>query len=95
MRRKLTKHQNHNLKQRFIADFQSGKVSVTLLAKQYNVDRRKLLKWKHEIFGKGSLKQKRMFQMSVSGIPAKVIADFFNTHVFQVHRAIRNEKKNL
>lgn len=92
-KRRLTKLQNHNLKQRFKQDFTSGRYSIAELAKAYNVGRRKLLKWKHELFGKGSITQRRIFQMHLAGIPSKAIAEFYGVHVFQVHRAIRQERK--
>ncbi len=90
--RKFSKAENYNLKQRFISDFTTGLYAVDALARTYNVDRRKLLKWKHEIFGKGSIKQKRIFQMRLAGMPSKAIAEFYGVHVFQVHRAIRQER---
>lgn len=91
--RTFTKLENHNLKQRFKADFQSGKHSICELARIYNVDRRKLLKWKHELFGKGSVKQKRIFQMHLAGLTAQSIADFFNVPLQQVYRSIRQERQ--
>lgn len=91
--RTFTKLENHNLEQRFKTDFQTGKYSICELARRYNVDRRKLLKWKYKHFGKGSIKQKRMFQMSMAGIPTKAIAEFFDVPVSQVHRSIRKHKK--
>lgn len=91
-KRRLPKLQNHNLKQRFKSDFSTGLYSIVELAKAYNVGRRKLLKWKHELFGKGSIQQKRIFQMHLAGMPSKAIAQFFGVHIFQVHRAIRQER---
>ncbi|SIQ74221.1 aminoacyl-tRNA hydrolase family protein [Maribacter ulvicola] len=88
-KRRFTKQQNHNLKQKFKSDFTTGLYSIEQLARNYNVGFRKLLKWKHEIFGKGSIKQKRMFQMHLSGLPTKAIAKFFNVPISQVHRSIR------
>jgi transposase-like protein len=91
--RTFSKSQNHNLQLQFKSDFKAGKFSICELARRYDVDRRKLLKWKHKYFGKGSIKQKRMFQMSMAGIPTKVIAEFFNVPITQVHLSIRNSKK--
>lgn len=81
-----------NLEQRFIVDFGSGKVSINELSKRYNKDRRALLKLKHKHFGKGSLKQKRMYQMHLAEIPTRVIAEFYNTNIVQVQKAIRDKK---
>ena len=96
--RAYEKNKASNLKQMFIADFGSGKISIDALARNYNIDRRKLLKLKHKYFGKGSLKQKRMYQMHKAEIPTRAIADFYNVALSQVHRSIRLEKaliKNL
>lgn len=81
-----------NLKKKFINDFSSGKYSVDELARLYNEDRRKLLKWKHEVYGKGSLKQRLMYKMHIVGIPPRFIAEFYNVSIPQVHKSIRNEK---
>ncbi len=89
----LTKLENHNLKQRFISDFGSGKYKCTELAKLYKVDRRKLLRWKKQLFGKGSLRRKRMYQMHLANIPTKTIAEFYNCTITEVHRSIKIEKK--
>lgn len=91
-KRRLTKLQNHNLKQRFKSDFSTGLYSIVQLAKTYNVGRYKLLKWKKELFGKGSIQQKRIFQMHLIGMPSKTIAKIYDVHVFHVHRAIRRER---
>lgn len=86
------KLQNVNLKQRFARDFESGQFSINELARRYGMDRRKLLKWKRELFGLGSLKQKRMYQMHLAGIPAHAIAEFYKTQLPQVHLSIRKHK---
>lgn len=90
--RTFTKLENHNLEQRFVRDFQSGKYSICELARRYSVNRFKLLKWKHKHFGQGSMQQKRIFQMHLAQVPSRAIAEFFSVHVFHVHRAIRMER---
>lgn len=87
------KLQEHNLKQRFVQDFETGRFAIDHLARVYGVDRRKLLKWKHEVFGKGSIKRKRMFQMHLAGLPAKAIADYYNVPISQVHLSIKTQKR--
>lgn len=95
MGRHLTKLENHNLKQKFYSEFASGKHHVSHLAKKYGVDRRKLLKWKHQKFGKGNLRQRLIYKMYLVGIPTKAIADFYGVFQTQVNRSIRLEKKIL
>jgi uncharacterized protein YjcR len=91
--RTLTKLEIHNLKQMFRRDFTSGKYSIEGLTRKYGVNRLKLLKWKKELFGKGSLKRKRMYQMHLSEIPTRVIAEFYNVSTVQVNFSIREQKK--
>ncbi|MGY0427158.1 MAG: hypothetical protein ACWIPI_10100 [Polaribacter sp.] len=86
------KSEKVNLENRFIVDFGCGRFSINELAKRYNMDRRTLLKLKHKHFGKGSLKQKRMYQMHKAEIPTRAIADFFNAHTVQVNQAIRIQR---
>lgn len=81
-----------NLKQRFKSDFSSGKHSINKLARSYNVERRKLLNWKHELFGKGSLKRKRILMLHLAGMPSKAIADFFNIPLPQVYKSLSSER---
>ncbi len=90
---RLTKIELHNLEQIFISEFASGKMKVKEFARKYNIEWRKPLKWKHKHFGKGSLKQTRIYQMHKAQIPSKVIAEFFNIHLTQVHLAIRTERE--
>ncbi len=92
-RKRLTKLENWNLEQRFILDFGTGKYSVRQLSRKYKINWQKLLKLKHKHFGKGSIKRLRMYQMHLSGIPTHGIADYFDTHPVQVHKAIREMKK--
>jgi len=91
--RTFTKLENHNLKQRFKAEFETGLYSVNELAKKYNVDRRKLLKWKHKFYGKGSMQQRRIYQMHLAGMPSKAIAQFFDVALPHIHRSIRKQKQ--
>jgi len=91
--RAYKKNKASNLKQVFIADFGSGKISIDALARNYGINRQTLLKLKHKYFGKGSLKQKRMYQMHKAEIPTRAIADFFNVPNSQVIRAINKEKE--
>ncbi|UWY27649.1 hypothetical protein N4T20_18190 [Flavobacterium sp. TR2] len=93
--RSFTRTENAILKQRFISDFASGKTTIEELSRKYNVHRRKLVPWKNELFGTGSLKRKRMYQMHISGIPTRVIADFYGVHIVQVGKGIRETKKLL
>lgn len=92
-KRVFTKKENKILKKRFFLDFSSGKESIKSLSLKYNVDRRKLLIWKKELFGKGSLRQKRILQMHISGIPKKLISEFYNINLSQVNNVIRNNKQ--
>lgn len=87
------KNAKANLEQKFIVDFGCGRISISQLAKKYNVENRNLLKLKHKHFGKGSLKQKRMYQMYLAEIPTRAIASFYNVPIQQVCKAIRNERK--
>ncbi|MDO5104601.1 hypothetical protein [Capnocytophaga sp.] len=90
---RLTKIELHNLEQIFISEFASGKIKVKDFARKYNIEWRKPLSWKHKHFGKGSLKQTRIYQMHKAQIPSKVIAEFFNIPLPQVHSAIRTERQ--
>lgn len=93
--RVFTKLQNHNLKQKFVSDYQSGFYTIEQLAKTYNVDRRKLLKWKKQIFGLGSIRQRRIYELHTSGMPTKAIADIYKTHIVVVQKSIREYKNRL
>lgn len=93
--RSFTKSENAILKQRFISDFSAGKTTIEELSRKYNVGRRKLIPWKNQLFGTGSLKRKRMYQMHISGIPTKVIAEFYGVHVVQVSKGVRETKQLL
>tara|TARA_Y100000815_G_scaffold273832_1_gene306154 strand:+ start:540 stop:872 length:333 start_codon:yes stop_codon:yes gene_type:complete len=91
--RRFTKLENHNLKQRFKAEFETGLYSINELAIKYNVDSRKLLKWKHQLYGKGSMQQKRIYQMHLAGVPSKAVAQFFGVALTHIHRSIRKQSQ--
>ena len=88
------KLKSHNLEQKFILEFGTGKYSIKELAKKYGVEWRVLLTFKHKNFGKGSIKQLRMYQMFLANIPTYAIADYMNCPKTQVTRAIRKHKNN-
>lgn len=87
------KLQKHNLKQRFIKDFESGKRTVEALAAEYGIGRRTLLAWKREAFGTGSQRERVMYRLHEAGMSPSAIADLYGVHVTSVHAAIRKERE--
>jgi len=94
-RKRMTKYEKGMLKIRFTRDFGSGKVTLRELARQYDVDWRVLLQFKKEVFGLGSLKQKRMYQLDSIGMPTKAIAEFYGVSSIAVRKNIREYLKKL
>lgn len=87
--------QMHNYRQHFKTEYADGRKTVIELAALYGLDRRTVSKWKHELFGKGNLRQTLMYKMYQSEIPVHAIAQFYDVHVMQVHQSIRKERKKV
>lgn len=91
----LSKLEKYNVRQKLLSEYGSGKLFIGDLAHKYNVIRRVALRWKIKQFGKGSLREKLIYQMHQSQIPSKTIAEFYNVHVVQVNKSIRTHAKKI
>lgn len=85
----------HNIKQKLLRDYASGKYNVSELARKYGIDSRTAMKWKIKRFGHGNMKKRRMFQMKQVGVPTLFIAEFYGVSVVAANKNIREFAKDM
>ena len=79
----------------FIRGFASGKKFISQYSRDLKIDRRILYKWALYEFGTTNIRPELMYKMHISGIPIRVISEFYEVHINQVHRSIRDQKEKI